>query len=159
MVLPVLRPFFYARPIRLSPLDDGLWILFTGLAFGLLTAPAHPMKNVPDTGRIISNPEVFFNYLGDPLKRPQLGPIAVLAGAFQKQRFQPAHLFFRQPALASRRTVGFKKRLAKLLIGLFPIADGAWTGTDKPGNLLVPVALFQQSNGFTPSLLQLLRGS
>ena len=82
MVLPVLRPFFYARPISLSPLEDGFWILFTGFAFGLLTAPAHPMKKVPDAGRIVGNPEVFFNYFGDPLKRPQLGPIAVLARPF-----------------------------------------------------------------------------
>lgn len=59
----------------------------------------------------------------------------------------------------ARRAVSLKKSLAKRLIGFFPVADGPRTGTDKTGDLLGFVALFQQRNGFSPTLLQLFWGS
>ena len=95
MVLPVLRAFFYTRPIRLSPLDNGLWILLTGLGFGLLATEAHPLENVPDTGWVVINPQLLFNYICNPSKRPQFGRIAVVTRAFQQQLFQPFYLLFR----------------------------------------------------------------
>ena len=116
------------------------------------------MENVPDAGRVVGNPEVFFNYFGDPLKRPQLGQVAMLARPFQQQCFQPAYLLVRQTGLAPRRAVSLKKSLAKRLIGFFPVADGPRTGTDKTGDLLGFVALFQQRNGFSPTLLSCCLG-
>jgi hypothetical protein len=98
---------------------------------------------------------VFFDYFSDPPKCPQFGLVAVSASPFQQPFFQLIDLFFRQTARPSRRTVGFKKGLAIFWVGFFSVANRTGTGPDKTGDLLVPVALFQQRDGLPPALLQL----
>jgi hypothetical protein len=153
MVLPVLRAFFYTRPIGLAPSGDGFFIAFTSPFFGFLTTPAHPSKDVPNTGRVVGYSEVFFDHFGDPSKRPQFSSVTVFASAFQQQLLQAIHLLFRQTGSSSRRTMRLKKGLALLFIGLTPLRYGSGSYANQPSGLVYAMSPVEQSNGFSSPIL------
>jgi len=84
--------FFYARPVLLAPLLDGLPVVLAGASLGLLTAPAQVLQDAVDLAGIVMDAVFLLDHRGRPGQGPQFGLIPVGAGTFQQQSRQPLAL-------------------------------------------------------------------
>src|SRR5690554_5348753 len=82
------RAFFYARPVLLAPLRDGLLVVLAGTPLGLLTAPAQVLQDAIDLTGVVMDAVFLLDHRGHAGEGPQFGLIPVGAGTFQQQSRQ-----------------------------------------------------------------------
>jgi len=61
----------------LFPFGDGGLVAFHRPPFRLLVAPAQLVQELADMIAMVSNPKVQGDQIGNPLGRPQIGPVSV----------------------------------------------------------------------------------
>jgi hypothetical protein len=153
---PRRAAFFYPWPVALFPPRDGGLVPLHGAALGLLATPAQCGQDLPDMAGVVANPEPMVDQLGDPSERPDIGPIPSVQRALHQSLHECPPLRFGQSRRSSRRGPGPESPLSRPPVGLPPSKHRTHRRFDLPGHRGQRPASFQELNGTSTALLQLL---
>src|SRR5436309_43832 len=107
MGLPTPRFPEDTRELIRFPAFDFFVIALRGSNLRFVAAPVQPIPDqFSDMVRVIVNPEVSLDHLGDAGRSPQLVWVTVSGGPLTKESFQFVQLWVRQPAFRTRHWVG-----------------------------------------------------
>ena len=156
---PSLRVFFYTWPLVFLPVGDGFLVSLRGPAFRLLPRPFQTHHHAPHMARVVANPEMLLDQLGNPRQSPEVCCVSCRWSASLQQSQQLALLRLGQSRRTSRRWLRPECGRPTLSEALHPTHHRAYRGIQSRGNRLIRLAGSQQSYGSTSACFQLLRGS
>ncbi len=125
---PSLRAFFYTRPLVFLPAGDGFLVSLCGPTFRLLPRPFEIHHHPPHMARVVANPEVLFDQLGNPRQGPEVCRVSCCASASLQQSQQLALLRLGEPRRTPRCWLRPKSDCPTLAKALNPTHYRAYRG-------------------------------
>ena len=149
-----LAAFFYCRPDRSFPFVNGGLVPFGGASFRFLVAPPQLVQEFADVIAMIAHPQSAFDQRGDPLRGPQLRPVAVRHCALCQELHQFCFLFRAQFGRSARGRLGFEGLRSTGAQCVAPTKNATGVASDPTGDLMQRQVLLQQCHCTTVSLLK-----
>jgi len=102
---------------------------------------------------MVSHPQAAFDQLGNPLRGPQLRPVAVGHGPVGQQTNEPSFLLRCQPRGPTARGLGLQRRLPASSERIEPTQHTAGVAADSPSDLMQRQLLLEERDHTAPTLL------
>lgn len=152
-----LAAFFYAGPDGTFPLGDGGLVALHGPSLRFLVAPAQLVQELAHMVAMVAHPQAAFDQLGDPLRGPQLGPVAVGRGPCAQEPHEARFLPRREP----RRPAGCRLSLQRVrpasVPRIAPPQHAAGVAADSSSDLMQGQPLLEERDHAAPPCFQRFR--
>jgi hypothetical protein len=106
---------------------------------------------------MVADAQVTVDHRGNPLRGPQLGPVAVRHGPFAQEPHEARFLLRREPGRAAGCRLRLQGRQPTRAQRVAPPQHTAGVAAHAPGDLMQGQLLLEQRDDPTPTLLQRLR--
>ena len=147
-----LAAFFYAGPDGAFPGSDGGLVALHGPPFRFLVAPPQLVQELAHVVAMVAHPQAAFNQLGNPLRGPQLGQVAVRRGPFAQEPHEARFLLRREPGGPAGCRLGLQRRLAAGLQRIAPPENTAGVAPQAAGDLMKGQLLLEERDHSPPTL-------
>ncbi len=136
-----------AASSRSTARRSGVW----GLQPSLVQELAHVVA-------MVAHPQAAVDQLGNPLRGPDLGPVAVRHGPCAQEPHEARFLLRCEPGGSAGRRLGLQRRLAASLQRIAPPEHSAGVAPQAAGDLMQGELLLEERDHATPTLLQQFGG-